>query len=282
MNFMSVVRVVLAAFVAALPGMAAAQGPVSMDRARDLYYSAAFEEALNVLDDLKRMPQIDPAAVEEYRAASLLALGRDDEAQHALRAMVRLAPERPAEQLNASPALRTAYVSVRERVLVEMVREDYQAAKAAIEGGRPADAARQFTAVLRTFAALPAHLVQEFADFRTLSSGFLDLIYYSQTAVGEEDERIYSDADPNVIGPAIIRQTVPQPPDLRRIDFSGTALIEIRISTTGSVESVDLQQGIHPAYDDSIVNAARTWRYHPATLNGQPVRFRKELRIDVR
>jgi hypothetical protein len=39
---------------------------------------------------------------------------------------------------------------------------------------------------------------------------------------------------------------------------------------------------VHPVYDSALVNAARDWKYKPATLNGTPVRFRKLLRLTIR
>jgi hypothetical protein len=35
-------------------------------------------------------------------------------------------------------------------------------------------------------------------------------------------------------------------------------------------------------YDSALLNAAREWKYQPATLNGSPVRFRKLLQISVK
>ena len=39
---------------------------------------------------------------------------------------------------------------------------------------------------------------------------------------------------------------------------------------------------IHPVYDTALMNAARDWKYKPATLDGQPVQYRKLLQISVK
>ena len=61
-----------------------------------------------------------------------------------------------------------------------------------------------------------------------------------------------------------------------------TATLEIDIAADGSVERVTLGGTLHTDYAVLLRSAAMKWRYAPATLNGQPVKFRKALRIDIR
>jgi outer membrane biosynthesis protein TonB len=42
-----------------------------------------------------------------------------------------------------------------------------------------------------------------------------------------------------------------------------------------------MQTPVLSGYDNIVVEAARNWRYQPARLNGQPVKFRKSIRITV-
>jgi len=51
------------------------------------------------------------------------------------------------------------------------------------------------------------------------------------------------------------------------------------IDETGAVESATLTAPINPAYDNIALLAAKTWLYKPATLNGQPVKYRKAIQI---
>jgi outer membrane biosynthesis protein TonB len=35
-------------------------------------------------------------------------------------------------------------------------------------------------------------------------------------------------------------------------------------------------------YDRLLVDAAKKWKFHPATLNGQPVRYRYVLEVNLK
>ena len=54
------------------------------------------------------------------------------------------------------------------------------------------------------------------------------------------------------------------------------------IDEFGAVESAVMKSSVTPRYDVSVVNAAKGWKYQPATLNGTPVRFRKTINISVK
>ncbi len=58
--------------------------------------------------------------------------------------------------------------------------------------------------------------------------------------------------------------------------------MQVDIAIDGSVEGVRLDGGIHPTYTAVLRQAAETWSYEPATLDGQPFRFRKALKIEIR
>ena len=61
----------------------------SLATARDLYASAAYEDALAVLNRLRTSSSSeDGRSIEQYRAFCLLALGRSDEAERAIEAVV--------------------------------------------------------------------------------------------------------------------------------------------------------------------------------------------------
>ena len=42
-----------------------------------------------------------------------------------------------------------------------------------------------------------------------------------------------------------------------------------------------MQAPMLAGYDDLVISAARNWKYTPARVNGQPVKFRKSIRITV-
>jgi TonB family protein len=58
--------------------------------------------------------------------------------------------------------------------------------------------------------------------------------------------------------------------------------IEVVIDETGAVESAVMSQSVTAAYDKIALNAARTWRYTPALVNGKPVKFRKIVQITLK
>lgn len=103
----------------------------------------------------------------------------------------------------------------------------------------------------------------------------------STTPVGEPAADLYTVDDSMVSAPIPIRESIPGPPSMSAVNFTGTILVQVDISVDGTVEDVAVRGTIHPIYDAMIRKAAGTWRYHPATLDSQPVRFRKVLKIDI-
>src|SRR5438477_4310783 len=77
----------------------------SLTAARDLYRAAAYDDALALLNRMTGSPQRveENLAIEQYRALCLLALGRVDEAEHAIEAVVITAPSYHPSAEDASP-----------------------------------------------------------------------------------------------------------------------------------------------------------------------------------
>src|ERR1041384_7386306 len=96
----------------------------SLAAVRELYASAAYEDALNALS---RLPPDRPAeearTIEQYRAFCLLALGRNGEAERAIEAVVASAPNfRPSES-DVAPRVRAAFGDVRRRMLPAIIQQ---------------------------------------------------------------------------------------------------------------------------------------------------------------
>src|SRR5262249_25992085 len=117
-------------FVALDPARAADQD--SLNAARDLYASAAYEEALAVLNRLTdaNRTQEDVRAIEQYRAFCLLALGRTADAEHAIEAVIAGEPNFHPAESDVSPRVRAAFSEVRRRMLPGIIQQKYQEAKA--------------------------------------------------------------------------------------------------------------------------------------------------------
>jgi tetratricopeptide (TPR) repeat protein len=91
---------------------------------------------------------------------------------------------------------------------------------------------------------------------------------------------IYSQADRYVVGPVEVARKMPtwRPPStVQRGVYHG--LIEIIIDERGMVEKVTQLISVEPSYDPLLLEAARGWRFRPASLNGEPVKYRRQYEI---
>jgi hypothetical protein len=110
-----------------------AQDPLSA--ARDLYASAAYEEALSTLSGIAAASTASAVArqVDEYRAFCLYALGRTREAESVAEAIIRREPLGRLQAVDASPRIETMFMDVRRRLLPSMIREQFRIARSAID-----------------------------------------------------------------------------------------------------------------------------------------------------
>lgn len=279
-----------------------AAGQESLASARDLYAAAAYEDALAVLNrlpDASRPPE-EARAIQQYRAFCLLALGRTAEAERSIEAVIVGQPAfRPADA-DMSPRLRAAFTDVRRRVLPAIIQQKYAQAKAAFDRKEFALAGDGFAEVLKMMTdpdAVAAAGQPPLSDVRTLAMGFRDL---SATAAAPppppppqpaqappppapeppQPPRIYTAADAGVVAPAPVRQDLPSYPGQILVPRQGQ--IEVVIDETGLVETAIMKASVTPNYDALALAASRMWRYHPAMLNGVPVKYRKVIQISVK
>ena len=95
-----------------------------------------------------------------------------------------------------------------------------------------------------------------------------------------EPGTIFSAANSGVVPPRLIR------PSSTRAPQPGTAVddlpeVELLVSASGEVESVRLLSSGHAAQPGMQLSAIKAWRYEPATIGGQPVRYRLRVRLPV-
>ena len=62
-----------------------------------------------------------------------------------------------------------------------------------------------------------------------------------------------------------------RPPDANTLRQALKGSVLVSIDPTGRVTNAVMQQVVHPAYDRLLLAAARSWRYQPATRDGQPI-----------
>ena len=267
--------------------------------AKALYTSAAYEDALTHLSSIK-----DPALaeqVQQYRALCLLALGRGEEAEQALQRIVTTRPFYRMNDADVSPRLIAMFQDVRRRLLPTAVRDLYAQAKSSYEAKDYADASREFTDLLALMkdADLAAH-AGELADLKVLAEGFLALTAAALTPKPAPPPApppapvtpppakpsapvVYSVEDADVVPPGDIERRLP-PWDATNRALAATArrgVLEVIINERGLVESAILRMPVSPLYDKQLIEAAKKWRFTPATKDGKPVKFRRLFAISL-
>ena len=65
--------------------------------------------------------------------------------------------------------------------------------------------------------------------------------------------------------------STPAPPYPPRAVGSGLVIVEVEVDRNGGVRATPVVRS-RPGFDTAAVNAARRWRFRPATWDGQPVR----------
>jgi hypothetical protein len=296
LTFRSSVRTAVILTAVFVPTQAHAQDSVAA--ARDLYASAAYDEALGVLNrlDVSGRKVSDRVEVNQYRAFCLVALRRTDEAEKAIEAVVSDEPLYRPVGADASPRLVSAFSSVRQRLLPAIVQQKYAHAKAAFDKQDYAAAVTEFDQVLQVLG--DADLTDAggrppLSDVRTLATGFRDLgvrasappvVAVAAPAVPAPlpvavANRIYNGSDAVVSPPVIVRQDLPP---FRENTVPGVGALEVIINEQGMVESALMRSPVDARYDALVIGATKSWRFKPATVSGMPVKFRKMISITVK
>ena len=275
--------------VAAAPGRVLAQE--SVQSAQALYASAAYDEALAVLDRL-RTAEPSPSeahAINQQRALCLLALGRAQDAEQAITAVVQADPAYRPDETSTSPRVRAAFRDVRARLLPGIVQAEYADARRLYDEKTWADAAAAFqrVAALAADPDLGEAQIAALADVRVLADGFAKLSEAGATpppppapepAPAEppapviDYEAVYDGSSPGVTPPVTLRQDLPR-------WTSATGALEVIITAQGVIERATIIQPIATLFDRKILDATKHWRYRPASLNGKPVRYKKTIKI---
>lgn len=270
----------------------------SLASARAQYAAAEYEDALATLDRLQHTdasPLDERRTIAQFRAYCFLALGRDADAEAAIAVVVAAMPGYVPSDGEVSPRVRHAFREVRQRILPVIIQDRYQAAKAAFDQKRFDVAAAGFSEVLdvvedpdaAAYFSEPPH-----SDLKVLAAGFRDLSARAATPaplaarttsapadLSVAPARIYGAEDLHVVPPVVLLQPVPPFPAVAAPASHG--ILEILIDETGRVEEATLRQGMNPAYDRQLLNAARQWIYRPAMAQGLPVKYRRMVQVQV-
>jgi len=293
----SVAAIVLAAVLATFVSTpAAAQDTLA--RAKDLYASAAYDEALAILNKVDHATGTEGLEVEVYRAFCLMALGRADEARKVIQQIVEVNPTYQPSQAQMSPRLLDTFRDVRRRVLPTIVRQSYAEAKASFERKDFEQAGKQFDRVIALLDDGDLVASAELSDLRILSNGFVDLTKTMpqiakavpsstpQPALASPippepapTPAIYGLEDPDIMPPVVVSQVMPpwHPTRVESQFYEGTLVLVI--DEKGDVTSVSSQGNLAPSYVILLNRAAKNWKFRPATRNGLPVKFRKIVAV---
>lgn len=286
--------IALALIVMSVPRL---HGQDLLANARSLYQSAAYDEALSTLQQLAAaratLSATDIRELEEYRFLCLSALGRPQEARLSMAAVVTSDPLYRLEASSTSPRILTAFQDVRRELLPALTSKLYTAAKEAYDRKDHASAQDGFETVMALLA--DSDMQGRQSDLATLAKGFLDLSAAALKAAAVPAPAPVAAPAPapaadiplvaraaDVKLPITVRQNVPPvPPSVMRMATLRPGMLEISIDEAGKVEHVRFITPIHPVYDQLVLNAARSWRYQPATADGTPIKFKKMLRVAV-
>src|SRR4051812_24285394 len=146
-----------------------------LNRAKDLYRSASYDEALNLLDSLPAAAESSEALeAREYRVLCLVALDRRDDAKKAMATLIAAEPLYAMSETEASPRVRTMFTEVRRATLPSVIQAAYADAKAMFDRKDP-KAAAGFDRVLTLLKDPDAAGNAGLADLATVASGFRDL-----------------------------------------------------------------------------------------------------------
>src|SRR5262245_28941865 len=295
---------VLAGLMGVARGVAAAD---TLAQAKELYASAAYDEALAVLDRLQSAaPRTETASIAEYRVFCLLALDRRDEAQKDIEDLLHTNPLYMPSGDQASPRIQGVFRDVRRQSLPKIVMERYAVAKASFERKDP-QAGPQFDDVLVLLEDPDVQATPALSDLRTVVTAFRDLTKAMATTQAAapapapaqaqamaplgpagpqpsaESLRIFTSADADTAPPLAQSQRVPPWIPDRAIagqDFHGT--LELLIDETGAVVTATMRASAHPTYNRLLLRAARDWKFTPARHDGKPVRYLKIVEIHLK
>jgi TonB family protein len=221
----------IVAVLAVALGVSAA-GQDQLNAAKDLYASAAYEDALSALAriDEANVPPDVARQVDEYRAFCLFALGRNGEAETVAEALIRRQPLAALEAADTSPRIERLFSDVRTRLLPSLIRERFRTARAEIDrktfiaAETPLIEARQMIAEAQRLGIKDDAV----GDLSVLVDGFLQLIH---SAAEQRPTRVdAANGSPAAVStaaaanPAAARSAEPRP-------ASETAAVRTRLYT---------------------------------------------------
>jgi TonB family protein len=250
-----------------------------LQRVQDLYASASYEAALTAVssvNDSNPNPEI-----EQYRVLCLVALGRTEAAERAIERVLTQHPLYRPGAADTPPKIQELYTTVRRRLVPSLARTMYVDGKSAFDRKDRTAAVRIFGELARITDDRDLRDDPALAEMKVLANGFLTLsnalpsndLDFKTIPAAAPITIPEAAAAPVVSAPVPIREELPvwAPKDElgRTMEFRGA--VRVSISARGTVESAEVVRSVHPAYDELLKQAAKSWTYYPGRVNGQAV-----------
>lgn len=260
-----------------------------LNHAKELYRTAAYDEALGVLERISTTDATDTIEIYEYRVFCLVALDRKDDARKAMAALVSESPSYAMSETDAAPRVRTMFTEVRRSLLPGIVQRAYADAKASFDRKDP-KAMEQFDRVLALLKDPDVAGHPGLTDLATVAGGFRDLSKAliappvappapPATDTAEAARPTATTAAPVLIPPVVVSQALPIPQIREEREWSGE--IEVTINDRGRVIAARMTKPIHPVYDQQLLRAALSWTYKPAQRDGTPTQSVKVITVNL-
>jgi tetratricopeptide (TPR) repeat protein len=269
----------------------------SLQKIKDLYASAAYEDTLSAVTSLGVS---DPKPeVEQYRVFSLVALGRLPEAEKAVEAVLTAHPRYRPDATEASPRIQELFTKVRQRIAPEAVKTLYRDGRAALDKKDREAAIALFDEMLATADDPDIKDQSSVGELRLLGAGFLELsralparsANRASTGNGNTSGTESAPASPPaapgaivpIVGPIAIKQELPpwsSGSPGSRVEYSGT--VRVFITAAGTVEKAEMVESVHPAYDGLLLLAAKGWLYQPARRNNVAMPSEKTVTVRLK
>ena len=241
---------------------------------KSLYAAAEYDKALEALGSL------DSVEAQQYKALCLLALGRQADANTAIEAMVTASPTFVPSSVDAPPRFVELVTKVRQKLLPVIARRTFADGREKYTSKATGEALTRFSLVL-TLLSDPAFTdATTKQDLETLAKGFIDLANAAtppaepapaEPAPPAPPPPAIPTAPPKVTAPVALVQNVPPMPMDIAARALGKLVVVVLIDAEGKVTGATVKESVHPRYDRIVTEAARDWRYTPATRDGTPI-----------
>ena len=72
---------------------------------------------------------------------------------------------------------------------------------------------------------------------------------------------------------AVSKKVPPWRPGGIEIWYEYVGVLELVVDEQGNVAAASIRKSVHPLFDAKLVQAARDWKFRPASKQGQPVSY---------